>query len=249
MHTRNGQRPNQRRLVDDGTAGGIDQDGRLLHLPERPLVDQVPRLGQQRGVDGDEVGLREQCVPVGVRGVELALGREVRAQGVVVQDAHPEPTGPSRYGAPDAAEAQDAERLAMHIQAPEQVPLPGLPLPGAGVLVGLDHTPSGRHQQGPGEVRSGLGEHVGGVGDDDAAPAGGGQIDVVVADSHVGDDLEVRAGGQHLVVDGRDDVADEAGLAPEAPDQLLPREGLVPRVVVDGEIGRDQTPGFIWQNV
>ena len=35
----------QRRLVHDGPARGVDQDRRLLHEPQRALVDQVARLG------------------------------------------------------------------------------------------------------------------------------------------------------------------------------------------------------------
>ena len=53
------ERLNQRRLIDQSAAGGVDEQGIALHFAKRRDVDQVARRRQQRAVQRDHVGLRE----------------------------------------------------------------------------------------------------------------------------------------------------------------------------------------------
>src|SRR5207302_1448807 len=142
------------------------------------------------------------------------------AHRVVIEDAHAEAETAASDRAADPAEADHAEGLAVDVGAPQEVPFPRLPLSGARIGVGLDDPAGGGHQQREGEIGGGLGEDVGRVGDDDAASGGGGDVDVVVADGDVRDDLQVGRRGQHLVIDGGDDVADQAVLALKPLDEL-----------------------------
>ena len=132
----------------------------------------------------------------------------------------------------------------MDVGAPQQVPLPLLPLTRAREVVGLDDTPCRRHQQGPREVGGRLGEDVRGVGDDDPPAARRGDVDVVVADSDVRDDLHRGRGGQDLLVDRADDVADEPVLTPKPGNQFgLGQPGLR-AVVVDGHVPGNELAGL-----
>lgn len=44
-------------LIDDGTAAGVDDEHALAHLGKLGIGEQMPRLGRQRAVDADGVGL------------------------------------------------------------------------------------------------------------------------------------------------------------------------------------------------
>src|SRR5207245_2913309 len=77
-------------------------------------------------------------------------------------------------GAPDPPEPHDAECLSVDVGAPEEVPLPCLPLTGAGVAVGLHDAARRRHEEGPREVGGGLREDVRRVRDDHATALGRG---------------------------------------------------------------------------
>ena len=56
------QRRDERLLVDDRPAAGVDEHGRRLHPRERGRVDQVAALVGQRQVQRDDVGGGEQLV-------------------------------------------------------------------------------------------------------------------------------------------------------------------------------------------
>ena len=200
-------------------------------------------------MEAEEVRLPQQRRGVRVRRVELALRGGIDSDGVVIEHAHIESGGSTGHGPADAAEAHHTECLAVDIDAPEQVPLPTLPLPGPSELVGLHDATGGGHEQGPGEVCRRLGQHVGRVGHDDAVAARSGHVDVVVAHGHVRDDLERGDGRQHFLVDRADDVADQTILALEPGDQLLLCERIVRVVQIDPHIGREKLDGFSRQRV
>ncbi len=107
-----------RRAVDDQRA--------LLHLGHRLAVEQVAGLVRHRHVEGHHVRAGEQLVerqqlhlqPPGRRGVE---------ERVVGHDLHLEAARPVRHPLADAAEADDAQGLALKLDAGElAVPLPRL---------------------------------------------------------------------------------------------------------------------------
>ena len=110
-------------------------------------------------------------------------------------------------GPADAAQADDAERLAVEALAQRQRAFG----PGAGAheALALDDAPHARQDQREGHVGDILGQHVRSVGDPDSARPRAVEIDRVEADAETGDDLELRtgvdelrAGAEHAV--GRD---------------------------------------------
>ena len=106
------QRLPQRVLVDDPAAGGVDEQRGRLHARERARVDQVPGVGRERRVEGDDVGALEQLA-------EREAGR-ARA----VDDLHPEAGGAARDGVADPAAADDAERGARRGRCRDRRPGP-----------------------------------------------------------------------------------------------------------------------------
>ena len=54
----------ERGLVDEAAAGGVHEDRGRLHRGERVGVDQVARLGGERGVQRDDVGVAQRCFVV-----------------------------------------------------------------------------------------------------------------------------------------------------------------------------------------
>ena len=106
----------QRALVDDRAAGGVDQDRRGLHRPQRRRVDQVVGVGRQRAVQRDEVRALEQ--------------REQRHAAVRagVKHGHLKARGAPRHRASDPAHADDPERRPVDVVAEVAARLPGQPV-------------------------------------------------------------------------------------------------------------------------
>jgi hypothetical protein len=227
------ERLDESRLVHHRPPRRVDQVCGLLHGAERPGVDQVSGLGDQRGVERDEVGLAQQGGQVDAARVKVTLGRRVGGHRVLVEHAHPEAPAPPRHRAADAAEADHAQGLAVHVAAQERHVLPLLESALAQVTVGFHHATRGGHQEGPREVGGGVGQHVGGVGDHHAPLGAGRHVDVVEADRDVGDDAQVRARVQQRLIDRLADHADQPLLAAQAREQLRARHRRVRAVRVD----------------
>ncbi len=103
-------------------------------------------------------------------------------------------------------------------------------------MFGLGNAARGRHQQRPAEVGSGFIEHIGRVGDHDAGAGGGVDIDVVIANRHVGDRFQARARGEQLRVHPLAHGREQADLALEPVLQLRGTEDVVVGVVFDVEV-------------
>ena len=132
----------ERLLVDDLAARGVDEAGAVPQQPEPPRVEQAARLGRQRDVQRHEVRLREQRVELAVL-AEVGLDRAPPR----VEHAQVEAASASRDGAPDAAEADDAERRAGHLLRDTSFrPRPG-PAAGADEAVALDDLPARREDE------------------------------------------------------------------------------------------------------
>ena len=228
---------------DEAAARRRDDDRRLLHRCKLSGADDALGLGRHRQMDADEICRRDSVLQRRHRLYPRRVHGSVAHVGIVGEHSHAEGLRTLTHLTADPAEAQDPEGLAVDVQAPQEVPLPGLPLAGAGVMVGLHDPAGGRHQQRPREIRGRLGEDVGRVGDHDPAPTGGGHVDVVVADRDVGDDLEARR-GEDLVVDRVRDLANEALLALEPGEQVLSAECVLVAIEVHGHVGGDQCQRF-----
>ena len=159
----------------------------------------------------DEIRFAQEGVIVDERRLELALDLGGGARDVVIEDPHVEAEGAPRDGAPDPSEAQHTERFAVDVETPEKVPLPALPRAGTRVTIRLRHAPGRRHEEGPREIRGGIGEDVRGVGNRDATALRSRDVDVVVADGNVRDDLQTGR-RQQLLIDGVGDLANQSVL-------------------------------------
>ena len=195
----------QRGLIDDRPARGVDEHRARLHARELRGTDQVARLGRERNVQRHVVGALEQ----------LVKGRATAP--AVQQHFHAKAPRPLRQRTADAPGAHDAERATGHVQTHAQPGRPADKGARAHVAVRPGDAASGGQQQREGQVRGRVGQHVGRIGDRDAEPLGGGQVDVVGAHRHVRDDPQAIAGRQHRLVDP---VAEQAQEAVDAADLL-----------------------------
>ncbi len=196
------QRLRQRRVIDDTAAGDVGQRRGRLHQRELGGADGVMARLRVRHDDDEVIALAQQRLLVDPARAErrFEIGREPGA--VVIDHLHAETErAAARDRLADAAHAEDAERGAMHVGAAEKIVRPALPLAAAQEMFALGDAPRRGEHQREAEVGGGFGQHVGGVGDGDAARRAGGHVDVVVADRHRAHGLELRAGGNQRGVD------------------------------------------------
>ena len=133
---------------------------------------------------------REQLVELDLLDAELerALGGQ---EGVEGDDLHLEAERAVGDDRADIAGADQAERLAGHLDPHEAVLFP---LAGLGRGVGLGQLAGEREHHGDGMLGGGDRIAERRVHDDDAARRGGGDVDIVDADAGAADDLEVGRG-------------------------------------------------------
>ena len=186
-------------LVDQTTAGGVDDDDTLLGAGELLGADETEGLGRLGQVHGDEVGALEELVEADQLDAELS-GPGRRNVGVVRDDVGLEGGQTCGDQLADAAEADDADGLVEDLDTVERRTLPGLLAQGG---VGGRDLARRRHQQRDGVLGGGV--DVGGrrVDDHDATGGGGGDVDVVETDTGACDDLQLLAGVEDLGVDSR----------------------------------------------
>ena len=118
------ERLGERHFVEQPAAGDVQDPHPVAHLGELGGAQEAFGLGRLRQVDRDEVGLGVDVVgAVGLLDAELAvaLGADERVEG---QDPHAEAAGALGDELPDAAEAEDAERLLVDLHAGELRALP-----------------------------------------------------------------------------------------------------------------------------
>jgi hypothetical protein len=122
----------------------------------------------------------------------------------MAQHVHVEAHRLGHHALADAAHPDHAERATGHLVAePRQVRMPGRPLPLAQLELGRVEPPRDGADHEEGVLRGRVGQHVRRVRVGDPVAVGGGAVDVVHADRHLGDDLEPRGGARRedLLVD------------------------------------------------
>ena len=115
------ERCDQRRLIHDRAARGVDEPRRRLHQREIGGSDKTVRAGAQHEMDGEDVRLPEEIFfrdVGGARGQRLLL-RQVLAPG---DDAHAEGEADAGDLRADIAEAEHAQGLAAQIGADGALP-------------------------------------------------------------------------------------------------------------------------------
>ena len=103
--------------VDDGAAGGVDEDGVGLHEVEFVVADEMVGFRSEVDVDANEVGLSEDGVYGGVGHVVLTLHVFRAAKNVIVEDGHVEALGALGHFEAYASHAEDAEGAAKDVGA------------------------------------------------------------------------------------------------------------------------------------
>ncbi len=216
----------QRLLIDHRSTRGVDQHRRRLHQPELFRSEEVVGFGGQRHVNGYEVCFGQQHVELPVVGAQLALDRLGLADRVVVEHLHPEPSGSPGHRLPDPPETDDSEGLAVDILTHHHQRTPDPRCAGPEETIPFGDTTGGSHEERPGQVGGGLGQHIGRVGGENASPGALTDVDVVEPHRVVGDDDQIGAGGQELGVHLLGEEGDHPRLAGEPGEQLGAGDGL-----------------------
>ncbi len=153
----------------------------------------------------------------------------------------PNPDAASRDRLADAAIADDTEHRAVHVDAQEVADVEPGPAALAEVGLGVGRPPRRREQQEEGEIGGGLVEHPRRVADRDPELGSGGEVDVVVAHGHVGDDLQPRrARPQDVGVDAIGEDADHRVHVGDRGPQVGGGPGLVAVALHDLVSGGDE---------
>jgi hypothetical protein len=121
--------------------------------------------------------------------------------------------------------------------------IPSPPAAVAQVALGFGEPPRYRHQQGERQVGGALGQHPRRVGDQDPAGGGSGHVDVVVANGHVGDDLQIGGGADHIGGDPVSQLAQQRLLVADVLLELGRRESVRGIVVVQPDMRPEQLEG------
>ena len=211
--------------VDDRASRGVDQERGRLHQGDASRVEQAARGGRQGHVNRHDVRLAQQVVELAALGA--GAGRRLVGQRTTPGgDAHPERVSEPRDVPADSAEAHDPEGLAVQHRSRRRRPRP----PPEGGIAGRD-LPHHRHRQTERELGRADRVPARRPGDEDAAVARRGEVDVarVVAglheDPHLGELLEQRAGEARPLAVGnqRIETAQRRRIAERLREDSLPR--------------------------
>ncbi len=211
------QLADQRVLVEEGAAGGVDQGGAVAHQGEPAAVDQMVGRREFGRVHADRVGGGAELVqPDQARAEPGGLGlvhvRVVEQQVEVVGAQQFEHAAPDPGGADDADGAPVVARVGV-----AALPVVRGAAAAAVVLADPQELLVGEQDGGDGVLGDGQGVGPGGGGDPQAAlPAGVGDV-VLDGPRRVDDGAKLRGGGEDVPVD--------RGAAPAGDDDLGPGEG------------------------
>ena len=211
----------QRLLVDERAAGGVDDPDAVAHRRDRLAIDHPARLVAERRVERDHVGDAVDVVERGgVLDPELAEAI-VADERVERDDAHPETERPPGDLLADPAEADDAKRLAVQLH-----PTPARALPPALLERGVRLRDVPRERDHQPDRLLGCRDHgrLGRVGDDDSSAGRCFDVDVVDTDPGAADHLEPLGAADELGCELRR-RADHDAVVPI--DDLLDRRLLV----------------------
>src|SRR5713226_7859659 len=188
----------ERFLVHDRAAGGVDEEGSALHLRECRGADEGAGVDIERSVDANDVASSQQLVEV-----DALRAREVPGHHISEQDPGAEGGEPPRHRRADVAEADDAdgrggqlpaEHLFAHRVIRPPPPSPHRSVAPEGVAQQRDH----RHH---GPVGHRLLVVASRVGHRDPELGGGAMVDGIEADGRHLHQLAAAHALEHLAVD------------------------------------------------
>ena len=186
----------QRGLIHVGTAGGVDDHHAVLHLGDVLGGDQSAAI-HCGSVDGNEVGLSQQLIHFHIGNAQLLLNAG-DVEDIESDDLHADGLSHNAQVLADAAEAHDAQGLALQLDALAVSLL--LPLILAHGVTGDGNVAGAGEHMTHGQLGNGLGGSAGGILHSDAAGLGVLDINVVHAHAAADDELELAALGLVNVV-------------------------------------------------
>ena len=179
-------------LVHVGTAGGVDDHHAILHLGDVLGGDQSAAV-HSGSVDRDEVGLGQQLIHLHIGDVQL-LGDHGHLIDIKGDDLHADGLGHHAQVLADAAEAHDAQGLALQLDALAIGLL--LPLALAHGVTGDGQIPGAGEHMAHGQLCHRLGGGAGGILHVDAVGLGIVHVDVVHTHAAADDQLQLAALGR-----------------------------------------------------
>ena len=225
----------ERVLLDDAAARGVDDHGADRQGRELLVTEHAAGLVREGRVDGQEVRTREHGAKV-VEQLDLQLvGATPVDVRVVRRHLHAEPLRLARHERADTTEANHPEPRRLDL--PAQVS--AVPLPAPQELVGARHASGRREHEGDGELGGGYVVGVRCVDDQDVAPTGGVEVDVVDPHPASPDDLEALPCLKQLLVDLRATASDDGVVIADHPQELGPADA---GAVVQGHSGIGEHP-------
>ncbi len=152
-----------------------------LHQRQPPAIDEVHVFRSAGSVHGEKITARQELIEIGDT-FDAELGGPVgREEGIEADQLHIQPGGASSHLPANPAQADNAERLAGELDADKPA---AFPFAGVQACRGEWDVAGQGHHHGDGMLGRGNGVAAGRVHDDDAAPRGGGDVDIV--DAHAG---------------------------------------------------------------
>ena len=178
-------------LVHVGAAGGVDDHHAILHLGDVLGGDQSAAV-HSGSVDRDEVGLGQQLIHLHIGDAQLLLDTG-DVENIKSNHLHADGLGHDAQVLADAAEAHDAQGLALQLDALAIGLL--LPLALAHGVTGDGQIPGAGKHMTHGQLGHGLGGSAGGVLHGDAVLLGILHVDVVHTHAAADDHLQLAALG------------------------------------------------------
>ena len=182
------QRGDQRRLIHHIPARDVDQVGRGAHLGQCTRVDQVVGGGAGGHGKHDEISLQN------LRQRGLGGGHVGDKGGTVVEnDRHAKAVMAAPGNRlPDPPHADDAHRLARDMGTQQLGRMPARPVARPQHPLALARAARRHQDQRQGDIGGRIGDSAGGVADLKASGAGGGHVDMVIANAKIGEDFGAR---------------------------------------------------------
>ena len=198
---------------DQGSAGGIDQEGGGFHPGEAFGVDQALGFRREGAVQADGIALGKQLVEGGVFD---SLGRGGGHVAAVGEEAHAEGLADAGDGPADLAQADQPQGSSgqFHLRG-KPVAVVGAAAPAAVADIGgVEARLVGQFQQkGEGVLGDGRGAVAGHVGNDQSPLPGGGQIDGIATGGKDADISQPGGGGDGAGIQNGLVQQDGVGLA------------------------------------
>jgi len=112
---------------------------------------------------------------------------------IMIMDRQAKPLGPARNGGADPTHADNAQPLAMNTMAQHSRWAPSCPFALAHQLLPFHQTAGNRQDKRHGHISGVFGQHIWGIGHNDATFAGDGEINMVHAGAKTGDHFQAVA--------------------------------------------------------